>query len=256
MNFTDQYAGSDIVMPADAPYAEDRCEELTYRNYSLEALEGRISRLGSEQRMSGPKLALLAGSVAAALLAALWWQHRRGVTLVEPAAISADVVAASRDRRSKSPRPFVAAPPTAAVPAPPQAAPTGMRANEAELRARAAQESYARIGDVLVDHLVARGLARADGELVVRRSSRTTCAVYSTRCMRRPMHNRSPTISVLDALEAELYDSDGPLLGGLVDLRAVQNRVVPCALGAAQQAGIEESALPETTRAALIRRAR
>jgi len=41
VNFTDQYAGSDIVFPADAPYAEDRCEELTYRNYSLEALESR-----------------------------------------------------------------------------------------------------------------------------------------------------------------------------------------------------------------------
>jgi hypothetical protein len=41
VNFTDRYTGSDIVMPADAPYAEDRCEELTYRNYSLEALEGR-----------------------------------------------------------------------------------------------------------------------------------------------------------------------------------------------------------------------
>jgi hypothetical protein len=41
VNFTDQYAGSDTVLPADAPYAEDRCEELTYRNYSLEALEGR-----------------------------------------------------------------------------------------------------------------------------------------------------------------------------------------------------------------------
>jgi hypothetical protein len=36
VNFTDRYAGSDIVMPADAPYAEDRCEELTYRNYSLQ----------------------------------------------------------------------------------------------------------------------------------------------------------------------------------------------------------------------------
>lgn len=36
VNFTDQYAGSDIVMPADAPFAEDRCEELTYRNYSLQ----------------------------------------------------------------------------------------------------------------------------------------------------------------------------------------------------------------------------
>jgi hypothetical protein len=41
VNFTDQYTGTDTVMPADAPFAEDRCEELTYRNYSLEALEGR-----------------------------------------------------------------------------------------------------------------------------------------------------------------------------------------------------------------------
>jgi hypothetical protein len=35
--FTDQYAGSDIVMPADAPFAVDRCQDLTYRNYSEEA---------------------------------------------------------------------------------------------------------------------------------------------------------------------------------------------------------------------------
>jgi hypothetical protein len=35
--FTEQYAGSDIVLPADAPFAEDRCEDLTYRNYSREA---------------------------------------------------------------------------------------------------------------------------------------------------------------------------------------------------------------------------
>jgi hypothetical protein len=34
--FTDQYAGSDTVLPADAPFAEDRCEDLTYRNYSQE----------------------------------------------------------------------------------------------------------------------------------------------------------------------------------------------------------------------------
>lgn len=30
--YTDQYVGSDTVLPADAPFAEDRCEELTYRN--------------------------------------------------------------------------------------------------------------------------------------------------------------------------------------------------------------------------------
>jgi hypothetical protein len=34
--FTDQYVGSDIVKPADAPFAEDRCQDLTYRNYAEE----------------------------------------------------------------------------------------------------------------------------------------------------------------------------------------------------------------------------
>ncbi|HEX5419852.1 MAG TPA: DUF6152 family protein [Gammaproteobacteria bacterium] len=32
--YTDKYVGSDTVLPADAPFAVDRCEELTYRNYS------------------------------------------------------------------------------------------------------------------------------------------------------------------------------------------------------------------------------
>jgi hypothetical protein len=36
-HFTHQYVGSDIVLPADAPYAEDACKELTYVNYSEEA---------------------------------------------------------------------------------------------------------------------------------------------------------------------------------------------------------------------------
>ena len=37
--FADQYVGSDTVLPADAPFAEDRCEELTYVNYSEEEQE-------------------------------------------------------------------------------------------------------------------------------------------------------------------------------------------------------------------------
>jgi len=37
VNFTDKYAGSDTVLPADAPYADDKCKELTYRNYSQDA---------------------------------------------------------------------------------------------------------------------------------------------------------------------------------------------------------------------------
>jgi len=39
--YTDQYVSSDTVLPADAPFAVDRCEELTYRNYSQEAAHGR-----------------------------------------------------------------------------------------------------------------------------------------------------------------------------------------------------------------------
>jgi hypothetical protein len=35
--FGDQYKGADTVLVADAPFAEDRCEELTYRNYSERA---------------------------------------------------------------------------------------------------------------------------------------------------------------------------------------------------------------------------
>ena len=35
--FASRYTGSDTVLPADALFAEDKCEELTYRDYSREA---------------------------------------------------------------------------------------------------------------------------------------------------------------------------------------------------------------------------
>jgi hypothetical protein len=37
--FTDQYIGTDIVKPADAPFAVDTCRELTYVDYSQESAE-------------------------------------------------------------------------------------------------------------------------------------------------------------------------------------------------------------------------
>jgi hypothetical protein len=50
VNFTDQYAGTDIVKVADAPFANDRCEELTYRNYSLDAERGAAGQGAPTQR--------------------------------------------------------------------------------------------------------------------------------------------------------------------------------------------------------------
>jgi fermentation-respiration switch protein FrsA (DUF1100 family) len=205
--------------------------------------------------MGASKLALLAGSVAAALLAVLWWQHDGPATRAMRAAAQPDA-ARTAVATVESPSPGAASPTQAATPAPPRAEATGMRATDAELRARAVEESYVRIGSVFVDHLVARGLAQADGERVVRRFFED-----NLRCLFDALRIEADIQSVaydsvLDAIEADLYDTDGPLLGALLDMRAVENRVVPCALTAAQQAGIEPSALTEETRAAIIRRAR
>jgi hypothetical protein len=203
--------------------------------------------------MSATKLALLGGSLAAAVLMAFWWQRDSGAMRVEPV-VPLDVKRTAVTQ-VESPRPVAVSPATALVSAAPQAE-LGARPSEAELRARAAEVSYAQIGGVLVDHLVARGVARADGELIVRRffADNMVCLFDALR-----LEADAQSVaydSVLDALEAQLHDTDGPLLGGVIDLAAVGNRVAPCAFTAAQQAGIEPAALPETTRAALIRRAR
>jgi hypothetical protein len=131
--------------------------------------------------------------------------------------------------------------------------PADARPGEVELRARASEETYARIGDVLVDHLAARGLSRPDAEPVVRRFIDD-----NLRCLFDALRAEADAQavsydSVLDAVEADLYDTDGPLLGAVIDVRAVQSRGSACSLTAAQQAGIEPAALDETTRAALAR---
>ena len=130
-----------------------------------------------------------------------------------------------------------------------------MRATDAELRAQAVEESYARVGSVLVDHLVARGLAQADGERVVRRFLEDNLLCLFDALRIEADIQSVAYDSVLDAIEADLYDTDGPLLGAVIDMRPVENRVMPCALTAAQQAGLEPSAFSEATRAAIIRRA-
>ena len=99
-------------------------------------------------------------------------------------------------------------------------------------------------------------MRKPDGERIVRRFLED-----SLRCLFDALRVEADGQSVaydfvLDAIEADLYDTDGPLLGAVIDMRPVENRVMPCALTTAQQAGIEPSAFSEATRAAIIRRAR
>jgi hypothetical protein len=203
--------------------------------------------------MSAPKLAFLGVVVAAALFSALLWQLDDGPTREERAAVQPDESRAAATAIESASRTVPLT--TAAAPLPRAAEPAGTRSTEAELRARAAEESYARMGDVFVDYLVTRGLARVDADRVVRRFFDD-----SQRCLFDALRVEADAQavaydSVLDAIEADLHQTDGPLLGAVIDMRAVQNRVMPCSLTAAQQAGIEPSALPEATRAAILRRA-
>jgi hypothetical protein len=58
---------------------------------------------------------------------------------------------------------------------------------------------------------------------------------------------------VLDAMQANLHATDGPMLAGLLDMGPVVQRVGSCNLTAAQQAGLEPSVFAEATRAAIGR---
>jgi hypothetical protein len=110
--------------------------------------------------------------------------------------------------------------------------------------------SLERLGDRFVDYLVGSGLAPADSEDIVMRSFRA-----AARCSLEAMRDQSraesvPFDIVLEALYAELYDMDGPLLSSVIDLQAVGVREAPCALNALQEAGIPPSAAQDILRTA------
>lgn len=204
--------------------------------------------------MSATKLALLGACVTVALLAALWWPREESGAAVEPPASAPEVVGESPvpialPRAADSARAPVAVPSSMSLPR------TDTRASDAELRRQMVEQSYARLGSVLVDELVARGLARVDGERVVRRlfDDNAHCLFDALRLEADAQSVAYDT--VLDAIQADLHETDGPLLGAVIDMAAVQSRATPCGLTAAQQAGIGPAVMEEAARAAVRRRA-
>jgi hypothetical protein len=196
--------------------------------------------------MSFTKLALPVA--AAVLLAALWSLHddEHHVQLA-----GSELAAASLTAAGASPLAADSLPTMVALPASPQ--PTGVRASEAELLAQVAERSYTDSGGVFVDHLVARGLARTDSERVVEQFFNDAVACLFSALRSEADAQSVAYDSLLDAIEVDLHDADGPLLGALIDMRAVANRVAPCSYTAAQQAGLGPSVLEEAARAALRR---
>ena len=201
--------------------------------------------------MRAGRLASLGGAAAAvALLAVAWWQ-RDGGDAVADRAVELDAVSATV-AAVELPGAAAGAFATVAPPAP-RLAPKAGRATEAELQAQLADASQARIGAVFIEHLVARGLAQSDADRVVRRFFAESAACFFDALRLEAAAQSVAYDPVLDAIEAELYDSDGPLLPAVIEMRAVVERVAPCSLTAAQQAGLSPSVLVEAARAALRR---
>ena len=183
----------------------------------------------------------IAAALLLAVLAALWSRHDRGSpsaappapTAVAPALAAAEPADVERRaptraaRADEAPAPLpVATEPAAAFP----------------LEQALAQRAYDGFGTRLVDYLVRQGLARVDAEpIVVELLSKTaTCALDAMR--EQALEQRVDFDLVLNALEAQLYDADGPMLTALVDVGAVDRRAIPCSMTAFAQAGIPPQA--------------
>lgn len=108
----------------------------------------------------------------------------------------------------------------------------------ADVQRQMAEKMYAGAGNQLVGALSAKGLARADGEIIVRRAldGYSSCMLDAFRSVAQ---ERSQSfVVILDAVEATLSDSDGPVIDAVVDVRAASEKALPCMLNVSQQAGI------------------
>jgi hypothetical protein len=137
---------------------------------------------------------------------------------------------------------------TVAVPEPPaesvqawstiSVAENAQRERLSGIQRQVAEEMYARSGNDLVDDLSAQGLARADGEIIVRRAmdGYSSCMLDAFRSIAQE-RSRSFVV-VLDAIEASLSDSDGPEVDTIIDVNTAIERALPCMQNVGQQAGL------------------
>lgn len=118
----------------------------------------------------------------------------------------------------------------------------------AELVDAMAVSAYAMIGERFVDYLVSSGLARADSERLVEQGMQdaTWCSVNA---LREEADAQSVSFDdVLRAVAAGVYQSDGPLIGAMIDVERVRAREAPCLLNVFQQAGVPIAILEELVR--------
>jgi len=184
--------------------------------------------------------------IAAALVACVsgvaWLLHDGSPNTTAQTAASLDPAArAAALRQAEPPAPPSERPPT---PIPPSTA-IASDPSTAELAQALAQRAYENFGPRLVGYLARQGLSRVDAESIVAEllDKTVTCTLAALR--EQALEQRVDFEQVLSALDAELYDTDGPLITAILDVGAVGQRAMPCATTALTQAGIPPQAASE-----------
>jgi hypothetical protein len=115
----------------------------------------------------------------------------------------------------------------------------------AELAQALAQRAYDNFGSRLVGYLARQGLSRSDAEPIVTEMLRETVSCTLDALREQALEQRVDFTQVHSALDAELYDTDGPLLTAILDVTAAAERAMPCSMTALTQAGIPPQAASE-----------
>ena len=121
-------------------------------------------------------------------------------------------------------------------------APSSAPADEnrlARIERTIAESMYERSGADLVDELAARGLAASDAQVTVSTAFAGFASCTLDALRRQADEEGVSFTSVLDAVEATLSQSDGPLVTALVDGERAQAKALPCLLDVRQEAGID-----------------
>ncbi len=184
--------------------------------------------------------------IAVALLglsAALWWLHDGGSprtatpdvnVLARPSVDATPAGAEPRAQPSTPPEAEAFASPAASSNTPPEAL--------AQALTRRAHDTF---GSRLVSYLAKQGLSRADAEPMVAELMRSTVSCVLDALHEQALEQRVDFDEVLSALEAQLYDADGPPVSALIDATALDQRAAPCSMTALSRAGIPPQAAYE-----------
>jgi hypothetical protein len=183
----------------------------------------------------------IAAAVLASVSSVLWFLHDGSPSTAPPVTLREAPPRAAAPARAEPPSPSSERAPAAA----PASTAVASDSPTAELAQAMAQRAYDNFGPRLVGYLSRQGLSRVDAEPIVAEMLHKTVSCTLDALREQALEQRVEFEQVLSALDAELYDTDGPLITAILDVGAASQRAMPCSMTALTQAGIPPQAASE-----------